>query len=634
MNRHWSIQSIANLTGVLVLAFIAAAPTLATAQSVVSVTLSPSTITGGTVGAALGTVTISGPAPAGGRVINLTSSNTDLAASTLGIVIPEGATNATFTVGTNSLYRPYSGLAFNATITATNPGDGSSASATLTVTAQAIPGPFTGGTVSTQGNAAAGNMCGGSFGTGQASERGILYRCEFPQPGQFSVCGFQQECSFGCQTQSAPNLNRNDVCRTTPPFPVAVSPELIEGGRRSNGTVVLTAPAAPLTRAIVNSSPVGLISPPGGFDIPEGATTASFDVDTLGVAVPAFVQVRADLSLNPQERFAQDYLAVVPVAGSAPPSGPLAVFDVSTTPLSVVQGNPSIGTVILNGVAPSGGAVVTLFSDNPAAVPWSNVTVTAGQTAAVFGVATDRVTAPTLVTITATFGGTSRSTTITVSPFVFSATTPALSSLSVNPSTVVAGTRSIGRVTMTGAAPDPSSGVVSVALTSSNPTVAVVQRSVTVGHGGTFADFRISTFAVAAPTPVTITGTFNGVTRSATLTVNPSPGSPPPPPPPSPTPPPSPLPAPSQLSPPAGARFAPGTTITFDWSDVAGAASYTLQIDDLQDFSAPLVLNQTTTASQFTTSTLPTRRMWWRVRANDASGAPGAWSPAIRFEVK
>jgi hypothetical protein len=26
--------------------------------------------------------------------------------------------------------------------------------------------------------------------------------------------------------------------------------------------------------------------------------------------------------------------------------------------------------------------------------------------------------------------------------------------------------------------------------------------------------------------------------------------------------------------------------------------------------------------------------MWWRVRANDASGAPGAWSPSIRFEVK
>jgi hypothetical protein len=26
--------------------------------------------------------------------------------------------------------------------------------------------------------------------------------------------------------------------------------------------------------------------------------------------------------------------------------------------------------------------------------------------------------------------------------------------------------------------------------------------------------------------------------------------------------------------------------------------------------------------------------MWWRVRANDASGNPGAWSAVRRFEVK
>jgi hypothetical protein len=26
--------------------------------------------------------------------------------------------------------------------------------------------------------------------------------------------------------------------------------------------------------------------------------------------------------------------------------------------------------------------------------------------------------------------------------------------------------------------------------------------------------------------------------------------------------------------------------------------------------------------------------MWWRVRANNASGTPGAWSSVRRFEVK
>jgi hypothetical protein len=94
------------------------------------------------------------------------------------------------------------------------------------------------------------------------------------------------------------------------------------------------------------------------------------------------------------------------------------------------------------------------------------------------------------------------------------------------------------------------------------------------------------------------------------------------------------LPAPSLASPSADAQFAPGSTINFDWSDVSGAASYTIQIDDSDTFSSPLVLSQSTTGSQFSTSTLPERRMWWRVRAVDASGTPGAWSAIRRFEVK
>jgi GNAT superfamily N-acetyltransferase len=99
-------------------------------------------------------------------------------------------------------------------------------------------------------------------------------------------------------------------------------------------------------------------------------------------------------------------------------------------------------------------------------------------------------------------------------------------------------------------------------------------------------------------------------------------------------PPPTGLAAPSLLAPAVDARFAPGEPITFDWTDVAGAASYTIQIDDSETFSAPLTISQTVTASQLTTNTLLTTRMWWRVRANDASGAPGAWSTVRRFELR
>jgi hypothetical protein len=129
---------------------------------------------------------------------------------------------------------------------------------------------------------------------------------------------------------------------------------------------------------------------------------------------------------------------------------------------------------------------------------------------------------------------------------------------------------------------------------------------------------------VTANTSVVITATYNGTSRTTTLTVTPAS-----------TPPPStnPLPAPSLISPAADARFNPGASITFDWTDVSGAASYTIQIDDSDTFSSPLV-NQNTTASQFTTNTLPMVRMWWRVRANSASGTPGNWSAARRFEVK
>ena len=538
MKRRWFDESFACSRCVCSLAIVALSPTTATAgqggSSITSLTLNPTTITGGSGGLSIGTVTISGAAAAGGQVITLTSSNTDLAASTPRIVIPEGAASATFIVGTNALYRSYSGLAFNATITAT--AGASSASAVLQVTAQAIPGPFTGGTAQTDARATAGNICGGAFGSGSASERGILYRCEFPGAGQFSVCRFLQECQLGCQTVSADRLNRRDVCATAPPFPIALTPAIVEGGRRADGTVFLSAPAAPLTNANVSSQPIGIVSPLGGFDVPQGATSAPFDVDTLEVAVPAFVQTRVSLSLNPQERFAHDYLAVVPAAGTPRPSGPLAAFLIDLTPLSVVQGNPSIGTVVLNGVTPSGGAVVSLSSSHPAAAVPATVTVPRGQTAGIVGVSTGGVSSPTPVVITATFGGTSVSETLIVSPFVSPTSAPALASVTLNPTAVDGGTRSRGRVTMTASAADPSDGAVIVELASDRPDIVVVPTQVTVGFGGTFADFPAKTFPVTALTQVMITATYAGLTRSAILTVEPSTGAPPPPPPPPPPP--------------------------------------------------------------------------------------------------
>jgi hypothetical protein len=71
--------------------------------------------------------------------------------------------------------------------------------------------------------------------------------------------------------------------------------------------------------------------------------------------------------------------------------------------------------------------------------------------------------------------------------------------------------------------------------------------------------------------------------------------------------------------------------IAFDWSDVSGATSYRIQIDDSSSFSTPIVVDQAVTVSQFTAPTLAVRQHWWRVRGVNSAGTAGAWSAVRRF---
>src|SRR5215211_24277 len=76
----------------------------------------------------------------------------------------------------------------------------------------------------------------------------------------------------------------------------------------------------------------------------------------------------------------------------------------------------------------------------------------------------------------------------------------------------------------------------------------------------------------------------------------------------------------------------PPQPVAFDWTDVAAATAYQIQIDDSKDFSAPRVVDRVVTASQFTASTLNAgQRHWWRVRGINSAGTAGAWSSVRRF---
>src|SRR2546427_1698771 len=205
------------------------------------------------------------------------------------------------------------------------------------------------------------------------------------------------------------------------------------------------------------------------------------------------------------------------LSSSAPAS--VALSSLTLNPTNVVGGNSSTGTVTLSGAAPSGGAIVALSSSNTTAarVP-SSVTVAAGATSATFTVSTSAVAASTTVSISGTYGGVTRSASLTVTPAPPPA--PTLSSLTLNPTSVTGGNSSTGTVTLSGAAPTGGAGVT---LSSNNTTAARVPSSVTVAAGATSATFTVSTSAVAASTTVSISGTYRGVTRSVSLTVTPAP---------------------------------------------------------------------------------------------------------------
>src|SRR5207244_771146 len=146
----------------------------------------------------------------------------------------------------------------------------------------------------------------------------------------------------------------------------------------------------------------------------------------------------------------------------------------------------------------------------------------AGVTAGGFNVFTTQVTTQTLVTISVSGGGVTKSATLTVTPDATAPPPATLSAFSVNPTSVTGGNPSTGTVTLSSTAP---TGGTAVALTSNLPGAATVPASVTVAAGATSANFTITTFP-SAGTTVQLSASLGSTTLFAALSVNPPPASP------------------------------------------------------------------------------------------------------------
>ena len=288
---------------------------------------------------------------------------------------------------------------------------------------------------------------------------------------------------------------------------LTLSPTSVTGGDSSTGTVTLSGPAPSGGAQVALSSSDTLVATvPSSVTVAAGATSATFTVRTSAVTASATVTISAS------------YAAVTKTASltvnPAPPPTP-TLTSLTLSPTSVIGGRSSTGTVALSGPAPSGGAQVALSSsDTSVATVPSSVTVAAGATSATFTVRTSAVSESTTVTISATFAGVTKTASLTVNPAP--PPPPTLSSLTLNPSTVIGGVQSsTGRVTLS--APAPAGGV--TVILSSNSGTASVPSSVFIPAGATSATFTVNTSIVLISTSANISATYNGTTRTATLTV-------------------------------------------------------------------------------------------------------------------
>ena len=289
---------------------------------------------------------------------------------------------------------------------------------------------------------------------------------------------------------------------------VSLTTQNVIGGASATGRVFLSAAALPGGAVVTLTSDSPAVTVPASVTVPADDVAVLFPVTTSSVTATTAVTITASFGGNVQS---------IRLNVSPSQAGPV-LAGLTVTPTAVAGLTTATATVTLSAPAPAGGAAV-YFTHTSLAVSQDllgiNVIVPAGATSASFTVGTYKVSATMVAGLSATYGGVTQTTMLTVNP----TSAPTLSGLSLNPASVTGGTSSTATVTLS--APAPSGGIV-VTLASNNTTAATVPASVTVAAGATSANFTVTTKAVTTSTAVAISATTGGVTRSATLTVNPT----------------------------------------------------------------------------------------------------------------
>jgi hypothetical protein len=300
---------------------------------------------------------------------------------------------------------------------------------------------------------------------------------------------------------------RGELYRYTPPVPgsLDLSPAPVVGSDPSTGRVMLNSPApAGGTVVSLTSSDLAVAEVPPSVTVPPGATMATFPVPTRPVAATRDIVLTAKAD-------GATWTATLKVWA-------FTLDAIQLRASSVPGGEGMNGTLRFQGVAPEAGAAVVLTSDHPeiAAPVTASVSVAPGTNQAAFEVRTTPITAPTPVTLTATYGGLTRRISLLVKAF-------GLAEVDVSPDRirgrVSPGDSTNGYVNLE--APPRQADVV-VTLSHDHPEIMQMPVSVRVTRYSASAGFPIRVAPVVTPTTVQIIASYEGVSRTALLQVEPA----------------------------------------------------------------------------------------------------------------
>ena len=270
-----------------------------TPATLVSVSLNPTSVLGGSP--STGTVTLSGAAPTGGTSVALSIGNSSATVPS-SVTVAAGQTTATFTVSTTGVNAPTSAV-ISATL------NNKPQTATLAITPAALsslslsPTSVQGGTPSTGtvtliGPAGAG---GTTIVLSSNTPVATLPTSVTIPSGQTSATFKVTTFGVNAQTTAIISGSRNGTSATSNLTITSVglqsftvSPTTVFGGNSSTGTIILNGPAGIGGSTVTLGSSSSSVTPPGSVTIAQGQTSITFQIQTSAVTSTVAATVTAN----------------------------------------------------------------------------------------------------------------------------------------------------------------------------------------------------------------------------------------------------------------------------------------------------------------------------------------------------